>query len=189
MLDLSAATEGELAALALAGRQAAYSEMMYRHRDAIYRLIYSYLGGSPEVLDVVQEAFASAFASLGDYDGNRPMRAWLARIAINKARDWQRRAKVRRLLGTAAITHDRAVDMVADDRPNADVSLEMRDRLDRVSHAIADLPHKLKQSLLLRTIEGLSQAETARALGISEKAVETRVRRARIKLTAALGEA
>ena len=185
-LDLSAATDGELAALALAGRQAAYSEIMNRHRDAIYRLINAYLGGSPEVIDVVQEAFAAAFVNLGRYDAHRPFRAWMARIAINKARDWQRRAKVRRLLGAATSIEDGAIDAVADDTPTPDVSLEMRDRLSRVSMAIANLPHKLKQPLLLRAIEGLSQAETAQALRISEKAVETRVRRARIKLTTIL---
>jgi RNA polymerase sigma-70 factor (ECF subfamily) len=185
-LDLSAATDGELAALALAGRQPAYSEIMNRHRDAIYRLINAYLGGSPEVIDVVQEAFAAAFVNLGRYDAHRPFRAWMARIAINKARDWQRREKVRRLLGAATTIEHGAINAVADDMPTPDVSLEMRDRLSRVSIGIANLPHKLKQPLLLRTIEGLSQAETAQALGISEKAVETRVRRARIKLTTIL---
>ncbi len=48
--------------------------------------------------------------------------------------------------------------------------------------AIAALPANLKEPLLLRSIEGLSQAETAALLGISEKAVETRVYRARMKL-------
>ena len=46
----------------------------------------------------------------------------------------------------------------------------------------------LKDVLLLRTIEALSQADTAALLGLSEKAVETRLYRARAKLSAALGE-
>ena len=50
--------------------------------------------------------------------------------------------------------------------------------------AIAALPASLKEPLVLRTIEGLSQAETAEVLGISEKAVETRLYRARSKLAA-----
>jgi RNA polymerase sigma-70 factor (ECF subfamily) len=52
--------------------------------------------------------------------------------------------------------------------------------------AIATLPASLKESLILRTIEGLSQAETAQVLGISEKAVETRVYRARARLAESL---
>ncbi len=49
--------------------------------------------------------------------------------------------------------------------------------------AIATLPTNLKDALILRTIEGLSQSESASVLGISEKAVETRLYRARSKLT------
>lgn len=54
--------------------------------------------------------------------------------------------------------------------------------------AIAGLPTALREPLVLHTIEGLSQAETAVILAISEKAVETRVRRARIKLGEILGD-
>ena len=48
---------------------------------------------------------------------------------------------------------------------------------------IADLPTRLKEVLLLRAVEGMSQAETAALLGITEKAVETRLARARAKLS------
>ncbi|RYD90174.1 MAG: RNA polymerase subunit sigma-24, partial [Sphingomonadales bacterium] len=47
---------------------------------------------------------------------------------------------------------------------------------------IGTLPLALREPLILRTIEGLSQAETAEVLGISQKAVETRLYRARMKL-------
>jgi RNA polymerase sigma-70 factor (ECF subfamily) len=58
--------------------------------------------------------------------------------------------------------------------------------LRQVTAAIAELPGNLRETLVLRTIEGLSQAETAETLGISEKAVETRLYRARQRLTASL---
>ena len=51
---------------------------------------------------------------------------------------------------------------------------------------LANLPANLREPLVLRTIEGLSQADTASLLGISEKAVETRLYRARAKLEAAI---
>ena len=53
----------------------------------------------------------------------------------------------------------------------------------RYARAVSELPATLKETLLLRTVEGLSQAETAAALGISGKAVETRLRRARERLS------
>ena len=57
-----------------------------------------------------------------------------------------------------------------------------RQELGRVRRAIAELPASLKEPLVLHTIEGLSQADTAAVLAISEKAVETRLYRARAKL-------
>jgi len=48
--------------------------------------------------------------------------------------------------------------------------------------AISALPETLKEPLILRTIEGHSEAETAQILGISQKAVETRLYRTRMRL-------
>lgn len=58
-----------------------------------------------------------------------------------------------------------------------------------VVRAISDLPAQLKEPLILCALDGLSQAEAALTLGISEKAVETRIRRARLRLLENLGDA
>jgi RNA polymerase sigma-70 factor (ECF subfamily) len=71
---------------------------------------------------------------------------------------------------------------VADAVPDAEAQVANRQELDRVMAAIAELPARLKEVLVLRTIEGLSQTETAGIIGVSEKAVETRLYRARAKL-------
>ena len=77
-------------------------------------------------------------------------------------------------------------DQVAD--PAAAVETQALDR-DALSHtlaAIARLPAALREPLLLCTIDALSQAEAAEALGVSVKTIETRVRRARRALGAML---
>ena len=173
-------TDGELAALTLAGRQTAFAELMRRHREPIFRLIRGYVGNADDALDLVQDSFTSAYLHLERYDQSRPFRAWLSRIAINKCRDWARRRKVRRLL-LAAGSLTRAAD-VPDPAPAASDAMSDREELERLWQAIAALPANLKEPLILRTIEGLSQAETAEVLGISEKAVETRLYRARSRL-------
>ena len=86
-LDLAECSDGELAALALAGRQTAYAEMMRRHRETIYRLTRGYAGDPDAALDLVQETFIAAFGALDRYDQERSFRPWLSRIAINKCRD------------------------------------------------------------------------------------------------------
>lgn len=180
--DPAGCSDGELAALTIAGSQAAFAEIMKRHRDPVYRIIRGYTGNAEEALDLVQECFTSAFKRLDTYDQGRPLRAWLSRIAINKCRDWARRRMVRRLLlGTTSASE---VEAVADPAPRADEAAADRQELDRLWAAIAELPGNLKEPLILRTIEGMSQAEAAFVLRISEKAVETRVYRARKRLSA-----
>ena len=176
-LDLSSASDGELAALQLSGSEPAARELMHRHRAPIYRLVQNHIGDASEALDVTQEAFVAAFAGLRSYDQSRPLRVWLARIAINKCRDWARRRAVRRFFTFAAPLE--AADHTAADLVPADRALAAVQELAAVRAAIAALPATLKEPLILRTIEGLSETETAEALGISNKAVETRLYRAR----------
>ena len=183
-LALGECSDGELAALALAGRQTAFSELLDRHRASVFRLVRGTIGDGDAALDVTQEAFIAAFAALKSYDGTRPFKTWISRIAINKCRDWARRRTVRRLF-SFALPIEAAVT-IADETIPADHQLADRAELARVEKAITQLPMAIREPLILRTIEGLSQAETAQVLGISEKAVETRLYRARNKLTQVL---
>ena len=181
-LALGECSDGELAALALAGRQAAYRELLGRYREPVFRLVRGSIGDSDAALDVTQEAFIAAFAALKSYDGTRPFRTWVSRIAINKCRDWARRRAVRRFFSFALPIE--AAATIADESIPADQQLADRIELARVREAIAKLPPAIREPLILHTIEGLTQAETAEILGISEKAVETRIYRARKALQA-----
>lgn len=184
--DPARCSDGELAALTIAGRQEAFAEIMKRHRAPIYRLIRGYVGDPEEAVDLVQDCFTSAFKSLDRFDQARPFRAWLSTIAINKCRDWSRRRAVRQLIHGPATALQQAA--VPDPAPQLDEATEDRQELDRLWRALADLPRSLKEPLILQTIEGLSQAEAAAVLRISEKAVETRIYRARRKLAAFRGD-
>jgi RNA polymerase sigma factor CnrH len=170
-----------LAARALAGQQSAYSALMRRHRDAVYRLARGHVGDGDEALDITQEAFVAAFAALARYDGARPFRVWIARITLNKCRDWARRRAVRRFFLFARPIDDALA--IADPGATPEDALHAQRERARINGAIAALPANLKDVLLLRTVEAMSQAETAHILGLTEKAVETRLYRARAKLT------
>ena len=105
----------------------------------------------------------------------------MTRIALNKCRDWSRRRAVRQLFEFGL---SEGLDAAfPDDAPLPDRITGGRAELAAVSRAIADLPTQLKEVLLLRAVDDMSQAETAAILGISEKAVETRLSRARKKLS------
>lgn len=179
-LDLDQCSDGELAALAIGGRQGAYSELMRRHREAIFRFARAHTADDDAALDITQQTFIAGFAALRRFDSSRPLKHWLTRIALNKCRDWGRRRKVRALFAFA-VPLESAPDPV--DR-STDIEREASDRqeLALVMGAIAKLPVKLKDVLVLRAVEGASQADAAAILGITEKAVETRLYRARNKL-------
>ena len=166
------------------GEPQAYRALLDRHRDSVLRLTRSYTAQDDEAQDLAQEAFIAAFAALDRFDVARPFAPWLLRLALNKCRDWSRRRAVRRLFAFALPTE--AIHEVASDAPDPERQAADAQALVQARAAIAALPDALKAPLILTAIEGHSQAEAATILRISEKAVETRVRRARQQLAAAL---
>jgi RNA polymerase sigma-70 factor (ECF subfamily) len=179
-LVLADCSDGELSALAIGGRQAAYTALLDRYRERVFRVVCATIGDSDAAVDVTQETFVSAFAALKTYDSERSFKTWIARIAINKCRDWARKRAVRRLFSFAMPME--LAETIADDTVGVDQQAFDRVELARVQAAIARLPQAIREPLILRTIEGMTQAEAAQVLGISEKAVETRLYRARAKL-------
>lgn len=176
------AEDGTLAARALGGHADAYRTLMARHREPVYRLIHAQIADADDALDLTQESFIAAFTHLGRYDRSRPFRHWIMRIALNKCRDWRRRRAVRSFFSRAQSLEDEGLQ-VADNMPGPDTEAAWRQEMARARRAIDLLPDALRSVLLLRTVEGMGQTDVAVLLGISEKAVETRLYRARIKLT------
>ena len=164
----------------------AFAELVRRHQDGIYRLLRRYLGAADDAYEATHEAFIAAWSALKRYDPSRPFGAWLRTIAINKARDRGRRLSIRRLLFGHQPFEESGALSSADPAPAADDSLIGRQRLADLDRAIAALPAKLKEALLLTAIEGLSQREAGDTLGVSAKTVETRTYRARKLLAQAL---
>lgn len=173
--------DAEAVRAALAGRQSGYAALMARHREAVFRFVRGYVRDESEALDVTQECFIAAFAALRRYDPERPFRTWIMRVALNKCHDWGRRRAVRRFL-TGARPIEEAVGVIDPD-PDPEARLASDVEVARIQTAIAELPANLKDPLLLCAIEGMAQDEAAAVLGISRKAVETRIYRARQKLS------
>lgn len=180
MNDRSDPDDGALAALSLAGDQRAFAEIVRRHKQLLYRIIVRLVGQEDDALDLVQESFVAAHGALRRYDPDRPMRAWLSRIAINKARDWRRRERVRAAFRFALPLQE--APEIVDERVSVEAETAHKRELADVQRRIARLPRALREVLVLRTIDDLSQGEVADILGISGKAVETRLYRARRRL-------
>ncbi|MCE7796275.1 sigma-70 family RNA polymerase sigma factor [Sphingobium sufflavum] len=169
-----------------AGRDDACRLLLGRHRDAVYRFVRAQIDDADAALDLTQESFIAAFAHMARYDSARPFRFWIMRIALNKCRDWRRRRAVRHFFTRARPMEEGLA--VADSAPGPDAEVAGRQALRAARRAIDALPEGLRSVLLLRTIEGMAQGDVATLLGISEKAVETRLYRARAKLNEMLAQ-
>jgi len=175
--------DAALVAAVLAGDQRAFTQLMRRHKDSLYRFVRGYVGDAGETHDLVQEAFVAAWTALGRYDGRRSFGIWLKRIAINKCRDWRRRRAVRQFFYKAEDINRPGLDVV-EPTPVED---DREAGLARLDNAIAALPSNLKEPLLLSLTEDLSHREIGAALGLTAKAVEVRIYRAKRALAEALG--
>lgn len=175
----AAASDNELARRAAAGDERAFSALVRRHKDGLYRLLRRYTGDPEDAYEAAHEAFIAAWSALGRYDPDRPFGAWLRVIAINKARDRGRRALVRRILFGARPLEESEAMETADPAKGADQTLIARQRTQALDRAIAALPPQLKAPLLLTAFDGFSQQEAGEILAVSAKTIETRVYRAR----------
>lgn len=186
MTQADGPSDADLARRAAAGDDRAYAALVSRHKDGLHRLLRRYLGDPEEAREATHEAFIAAWSALSRYEPARPFGAWLRTIAVNKARDRGRRRAFRRLIFGDRPPEDTDARHHPDPAARPDEALMRQERLARLDRAIAGLPDALKAPLLLTAIEGRSQQETAHILGVSVKAVETRVYRARRLLAEAL---
>jgi RNA polymerase sigma-70 factor (ECF subfamily) len=172
----------DLVARARAGEDRAFTEILRRHKPALYGFVRRYVGDADSAVDVVQETFVAAWRALGRYDTTRPFAVWLRTIALNKCRDRARRLAVRRLILGEKDDLSPEAQAQPDPAPYGEASLVPAERRAVVQRAINRLPAKLKEPLLLTYFDELSQQEAADLLGVTLKTVETRVYRARQRL-------
>jgi RNA polymerase sigma-70 factor (ECF subfamily) len=132
-----------------------------------------------EALDLVQDAM---FTLARKY-GSKPVSEWrplFFRILQNRIRDWHRRSSVRRRLFSESVADgmDR-IDNFGDSGGGDPMLVASADgAADVLQHAVQSLPLRQQQAFLLRSIEGMSVAETAKAMGCSEGSVKTHYSRA-----------
>jgi len=162
----------------LAGDRDAFSVLIHRYSDALYRHALG-MTGSPDVAeDILQQSFIKAFHHLAEVRGR--FDAWLFRIVANGCKDWLK--NIRR-------TH---VSYEEDDQPSSyatpDEDLdrsELRMDLDR---ALATLNASLREAFVMKHVEGRSYEEMSDLLGTTVGALKMRVHRAREALHAKLEE-
>lgn len=174
-------SDEDLMVQAAQGNEVAFRELAARHDSYLLRLAHRLVGDRGEAEDIVQEALLRLWTNAPRWKPVASVRTWLYRVTVNLANDLHRRRGRRRPdapLTDAADAPDPAPDPVE--------TLD-RDRTGRqVADAIAALPERQRNALVLTYYEGLSNGETAGILGTSVGSVEALLVRARRTLREAL---
>jgi RNA polymerase sigma-70 factor (ECF subfamily) len=172
----------ELIRRAQKGDVEAYGALVERYQDAIVRRARTILRDPAAAEDAAQEAFVRAYTYLASYDGRHRLYTWLARIVTNvclsqlSARDWQALP-----LESALLTPSEAL---RDDDP--ELAALTNERAEELRVAIAGLPAKYRDVLILRYWHDLAYEEIARLTSQSLGAVKTRLYRGRLLLAESL---
>ena len=168
-------TDEEVVSRVLAGDTPLFEVLMRRHNERVYRAARAILRDDKEAEDVMQEAYVNAYAHLAQFDGRARFSTWLTKIAVYEA---LRRAKRSRRYEPL---DDRAEDTLMPVTPSPDPEHqafggELRALIETAIDALGD---GYREVFMLRQVQGLSTAETADILGVSDEVVKTRLSRAR----------
>jgi RNA polymerase sigma-70 factor (ECF subfamily) len=156
---------------ARAGDAWAAEALVRRHARGLNGLALRLLGRDVDVDDVVQDAFASAFATLDRLKDPQAFEAWLREILVRIVGKLIRRRRMLARLGLGRASLDIDLDALIGPGVPQDDALELR----RVYALARRLPAQVRVPLLLQRVEGLGLAEIARLTGTSQATVKRRV--------------
>ena len=172
------------------GDRAAFELMMRRHNRRLFRLARATLRDEADAEDALQEAYLSAYRSMGRFRGDAALSTWLSRLVLNEClgrlRRGARRRKVIPMVAAGDLAPTEIDEMAPLDADTPDQALgraQMRALLERQLDA---LPEAFRVVFVLRAVEELTVEETAQCLSIPEATVRSRHFRARSLLREAL---
>jgi RNA polymerase sigma-70 factor (ECF subfamily) len=163
------------------GDAAAFPALLAAYRRPIYAYLVRAGIAAAERDDLFQAIFLSVHRAAASYQPARALKPWLFTVAANAVRNHFRDCRSRR-----AVHSDQALPEVDDGQPDPARQLEGRETLAWLAAAIAGLPEKEREVLLLVAVADLAQQEAAEALSLPLNTVKTHLRRARLRLAEAL---
>lgn len=161
-----------LARAAAEGDAKAFSALVTRHYDRVFRLAFRLTGAKADAEDLTQDICASLATKITHFKGDARFTTWLYRVVVNAAHDRRRR----RATYTKATTGWGDWEIAR--RAEAD---ETNEALDWLNAAMRALPEDLRDTLAL-VLDDMTHAETAEVLGVSEGTISWRISEAKKRL-------
>ncbi len=174
-----------LIARALEGDRSAFSALIRRYEDTVYRFAFKVCRNREKAEETLQDTFVNVYRRLDTFDGKSKFSTWLYSIVTNNCLMKRRRTRMQDSLDSLDESPSGGTDIRSWDETPVEQLLtqELRTQLDA---AILKLPIEYRIVFVLRDIEGKTTEETAQILGISVEATKSRLRRARAFLRARL---
>lgn len=190
--ELAARSDQEIVALARAGEEAAYRELIRRYERPLFSLLYRMVRDRELAEDLSQETFVKALNAIESYRPEFKFSSWIFKIANNAAIDHLRRRELDTLSleGSPHAETPEAVEATAlqiGDRQESPLdTVEARELGGQIERAIAQLRPEYRSCILLRHVEGRAYEEIAEILNLPLGTVKTYIHRARNELRQAL---
>lgn len=168
-------TSDEALARAAAGGDAqAFSALITRHYDRVFRLCFRLTGARAEAEDLCQDICAALPAKICAYRGEARFTTWLYRVTMNAAHDRRRRAATRAKAadGWGEVETARRAE-----------TAETAEALDWLTAAMRCLPEELRDTVAL-VLDDVTHADAALVLGVSEGTVSWRMSEVKKRLKA-----
>ena len=190
--DLAGRSDQDIVALARAGEEAAYRELIRRYERPLFSLLYRMVRDRELAEDLAQETFVKALNAIESYRPEYKFSSWIFKIANNAAIDHLRRRELDTLSleGSPHAETPEAVEATAlqiGDRQESPLDeVEARELGGQIEQAIAGLRPEYRSCILLRHVEGRAYEEIAEILNLPLGTVKTYIHRARNELRQAL---
>ena len=178
-----AATATLLVARAKAGEPQAFDALVRRYRKRIFALALHLSGSESDADDIVQDVFIRAFRALDQFEGRSEFFTWVYRLAVNQSLD-ARRTRLRRSESSIDGNDpriERALHVDANGDPQR--AAELRQTYARALRALDALPTEMRTTVVLVTLQGLSNAEAAVVQRCSRGTIAWRLHEGRRRLT------
>lgn len=163
------------------GDSAAFEQLVVSAQNEVYALALRMLKHEQDALDVSQDAFLKAYLNLNTFRGDSKFSVWMYRITYNLCLDRMRRKKRRGELQLESPVEEMEIQ-IADPAPTPEERIMSREAKEAVQRGLDALPPKQRAVLIMREVTGMSYAEIAKAAGLREGTVKSRINRARATL-------
>jgi RNA polymerase sigma-70 factor, ECF subfamily len=179
----------ELVALAQAGNQRAFEDLVDRHKQKAYHIAFDFARDREDAKDLSQEAFLKAYTHLKNFDGRSSFYTWFYRILVNLCLDYKRRQK-------RAPTDSFDETLESHLEPSHEMpkprSLEQQVFAGQISNKVGEalqaLPARQRTAFILKNHQGLSIREIAELMETAEGTVKVHLHRAVTSLRQSLAE-